>query len=417
MTAYMLSRTKKRTLILCHRMELLEMISGGLSVPHGLILPGQKTTPPDQVLVGMIQTVQRRLDRLPKFEWVISDEAHLAMADGWRNTLKYYDKAWHLGMSATPCRLDGRGLGDVFDTFVFGPSVRELTERGYLVPCKTFAPPAPSTDGLKKTAGEYSMDDAGDMFGTPKVVGDAIEHLERHGAWRPTIVFCCTRAHAEGVAASFRARGFTAANIDGSMTKEQRGRLVAMFKARQIQVLTNVELLTTGFDAPLIECAIFLRPTVSLALWLQMVGRVLRISLGKTEAIVLDHVGNSLRLGLPDDDREWSLDGTPKKRKEALALKQCTSCFMVHRPAPKCPHCGYVYPVMQRLPQQVAGDLVEVRAKEGIIKAAKLSDLLRDNMTYAELLEIARVKGYRISWAWHVLRAQQEKRKKDRGES
>jgi len=406
MTKFMLGRTKKNTLYLCHRAELADMIHEDLrdaGLPHGMIGPSSAALPNTYRLhVGMMQTVARRLDRLPPFEWVISDEAHLAMSPTWSGILKHYDRAHHLGMSATPCRLDGKGLGDVYDAIVYGPTVRELTERGYLTPCRAFAPAVPM-EGVKRTAGEYQMGDAARVLDTGTVTGDAIREYAKRMLGKRAIVFCCTREHADHVAGQFRMAGIPAANVDGSMPKADRAARIADFRAGRTMVLTNVDLLTTGFDCPQIECAIFLRPTQSLALYLQMVGRILRIATGKQFAMILDHVGNVLRHGLPDAAREWTLEGQAK-RPAAPVVRQCPECFAAFHPSPRCPECGYVFPVEnKRKPaKHVDGELVEVggeadRHREWLL-TAPLKDVLRGRDTFEAIDEIRKARGY--NWQW-----------------
>lgn len=412
MTKYMLGRTKKRTLYLCHRAELMEMICADLDeagIRHGKITPGAKVLPhTHHIFVGMMQTVTRRLDKLPRFEWVVSDEAHLAMAPTWLRILQHYSDAWHLGMSATPCRLDGRGLGEFYDQIVYGPSVRELTERGYLAPCRVFAP-AQDVSTVRKTAGDFNMDDAARLLDKAAITGNAIGEYQRHKPGKRAIVFCCTREHADHVAAEFRAAGIEAVNVDGSMTKAERDARIGAFRDGRIKVLTNVELLTTGFDMPSIEAGIFLRPTQSLALYLQMVGRILRIAPGKEDAVLLDHVGNVLRHGMPDAEREWTLDGRAK-RQAAVAVRQCSECYAAFAPAPKCPACGFVFPIKARAVATDAreGELAQVAlsdtdARLRHLREAPLKELIRAAKTREALDEIRQARGYAPGWVRHML--------------
>ena len=410
MTRYMLERTRKRTLILAHRQELVDMISEALPVPHGIIAPGRRLGP-DQIQVGMMQTVSRRLDDLPAFEWVISDECHLSMSPTWRRILDHYKGAHHLGMSATPCRLDGKGLGEVFDAIVYGPSVAELVARGYLVPARVFAPAARIEAASR--GGDFAMDQAGAALDQAKITGDAVAQLRKHGPQRQAIAFCCTREHAQHVAEQFTADGFPAANIDGAMTAAERGRILADFRARRLAVLTNVDLLTTGFDCPQIDALIFLRPTQSLALYLQMLGRALRPHPGKENALILDHVGNTLRHGLADAPREWSLDGKPK-RSTPPPVRQCSACFAAFSPAPKCPACGQPCSAVaapRRDLSVTAGDLVEIDAATiERVQAADLKSLLRTASTMADLQLIAKIRGYKPLWAFQIMRMRRQRR-------
>lgn len=399
MVRYMLERTTKRTLILCHRAELLGMISDSLPVPHSVI---GKSAHAERVCVGMMQTVARRLDKLPAFDWVISDECHLAMSPTWSSILKHYSNAWHLGLSATPCRLDGKGLGETFDSIVYGPSISELTTRGYLAPCRVFAP-AHELEKIRKAGSDYNMEDAASVLNKPQITGSAMEHLRRLAPDRQAIAFCCNRQHADDVAAQFRGEGISAVNIDGSMSDGERKSRLGAYLRREVQVLTNVDLLTTGFDCPQIEVEIMLRPTQSLALFLQMVGRVLRISPGKTDAILLDHVGNVFAHGLPGGAREFTLEGR-LKRVQAPPVRQCPKCYAAFKPSPKCPACQYVFPT-ELSPRQAAkrraGELAEMqRANPNeYLKVAPFKAVVKEAKSLEALQAIAKARGYDHRWA------------------
>lgn len=413
MTKYMLGRTRKRVLYLCHRAELMDMVCDDLAaegIAHGVIGPGHGAPlrHTHQISVGMMQTVSRRLDKLPAFDWVISDEAHLAMAPTWLKILQHFKGAWHLGMSATPCRLDGKGLGEFYDQIVYGPSVRELTDRGYLSPCRVFAP-ANDVALVKKSGSDFNMDDAARLLDKAAITGSAVAQLRKLAPGRRAIVFCCTREHADHVAEQFRAEGFAAANIDGSMTAAQRAQRLADFRTGRLTVLTNVELLTTGFDCPQIEVGIFLRPTQSLALYLQMVGRILRIAPGKADAVLLDHVGNVLRHGMPDEAREWTLEGRAK-RSAPPPVRQCPKCYAAFRPAPKCPACTFVFPVVARARATAErdGDLTELSGDEAAarlrrLRDAPLKELLKAAKTREALEEIRKARGYHPAWTARML--------------
>lgn len=414
MTAYMLGRTRKRTLYLCHREELLESICDDLTsygVPHGVISASTKSLSSHAIHVGMMQTVARRLDALPAFQWVISDEAHLAMAPTWASILAHYDTAWHLGMSATPCRLDGKGLGEFYDQIVYGPSVRELTGLGYLSPARVFAPLKPQ-DTIKRSRSDFNMEDAARLLDKPSITGSAVDHLRRHGPNLRALVFCCTREHADNVARQFREAGFAALNVDASMS--DRKERIAAHKAGRVQILTNVDLLTTGYDDPSLGAGVFLRPTQSLALYRQMLGRLLRIAPGKTEALILDHVGNVLRHGLPDADIEWTLDGRPK-RTGPPPVKQCSQCYAAFAPAPVCPACGYEFPVAAKGRTIVLkdGELVEATA-EAVEKITreKLNAMMADCRSLPDLQALGKRLGYKPQWAFMQFRARLARRQR-----
>lgn len=416
MTKYMLGRTSKNTLYLCHRAELADMIHEDLKsagLPHGMITANSKAEPDRYKLhVGMMQTVTRRLDRLPAFDWVISDEAHLAMSDTWLRILRHYSAALHLGMSATPCRLDGKGLGEIYDDIVYGPSVAELINLGFLSPYRAFAP-SEAIGSIKRIAGDYQMNDAARVLDTSTITGKAVDEYLKRADGKRALVFCCTVEHAEHVAGQFRASDIPAASIDGAMNKAERAARIQAFRDGTTPVLTNVDLLTTGFDCPQIEVAIFLRPTQSLALYLQMVGRVMRIAPGKSEALLIDHVGNTLRHGLPDTTRHFTLDGQVKDPERKLPIRQCKECFAVFPPAPVCPVCGYEFPIQQRERKEVDGELAEIthpvappdrnRDYDDWLRRAPLAVVMRGRYTRQQIEEVRIARGYRPGWTFHRL--------------
>lgn len=402
MLGYMLSNTRRRTLILAHRRELLDQISESLPVEHGIIAAG-KPHNNAPVQVGMVQTVARRLDSLPQFEWVISDEAHLSVSQTWSRVIKHYPSALGLGLSATPTRLDGKGLGEHFDSIVYGPSIKQLVSDGYLTRCRVFCPPV-EFEKIRSLRGDYDMAEAEDRLDNPYITGNAVEHLQRIGPGRKTIVFCCGVKHATHVAEQFRDAGISAIDVNGGMS--DRAQRVADFKAGNVQVLTNVDLLTTGFDCPDIQAGVFLRPTLSRALYLQMVGRLLRVAQGKTDALLLDHVGCVLRHGLPDADREWSLAGTGDSERQAiesgLAIRRCDKCFLVYEAhLSACPYCGTTAETGSRLLEERDGQLVEITERDRRLewlKSAEYGKALSSCETPEQIREMANARGYASGW-------------------
>ena len=182
-----------------------------------------------------------------------------------------------------------------------------------------------------------------------------------------------------------------------------RAERIASFRSGQTQVLFNVDLLSTGYDDPGISAGIFLRPTGSLALYIQMVGRFLRIAEGKQNAIILDHVGNTARHGLVDEDREWTLDGRPKRKpgEATPATRQCIECYAVHRPAPVCPCCGYTYQTKAREIEERDGELVELTSATVKPRVTKvdLQAMIRAAKTYPDLKDLGERLGYKPTWA------------------
>jgi DNA repair protein RadD len=273
----------RQVLILVHRRELIHQASAKLAaigVDHGVIAAG--ITPANaSVQVASVQTLIRRLDRAAAPDLIIIDEAHHAVAGNtWGRIIDHWPNSLLLGVTATPVRQDGRGLGSMFDHLVLGPSTAELIATGYLTPARIYAPP-PVADltGIHRRAGDYAIDEAADRMDRPTVTGDAISHYQRIGAGQPAIAFCCNVKHAEHVCHAFKVAGIRAATLLG--TTADRDALVARFAAGFIDVLVTVDVVSEGFDCPGAAVAILLRPTQSEGLYLQQIGRVLRPSPGK----------------------------------------------------------------------------------------------------------------------------------------
>ena len=355
----------RQVLILVHRRELLHQASRKLTdigLDHGLIAAGIPATD-HPVRIASVQTLARRL---PTMDWqpslIIIDEAHHASAGSWKTVLNKWPDAFRLGVTATPCRLDGRGLGIAFDQLVLGPSVADLTDWGFLSPARIYAPPVVADlTGLRRRAGDYAADQAATAMDRPTVTGDAIAHYQRLAPGQRAIAFCCSIDHANHVAASFNAAGIPAATLLGNTP--DRDAVVAAFDAGSVQILVTVDVVSEGFDIPAASCAILLRPTQSLGLYLQQVGRVLRPAPGKDHALVLDHVGNVHRHGFPDDHREWSLTEGARGATgvSAPSVRTCPECFAAFKPAPQCPVCGAQCAAEPRTLQQIEGELLEIQ--------------------------------------------------------
>lgn len=344
-----------RVLILVHRRELLLQGSRALrevGLDHGLIASGLPRTDA-QVRIASVQTLVRRLAHVSPPDLIVIDEAHHAVAGSWRRVLEHWPRARILGVTATPARLDGKGLGvhvdGPFDHLVLGPSVQELTRGGYLAPADVYAPPMKADlSGVHTRLGDFDRREMRLRMDKPVISGDAVEHYLRLTPGRPAIAFCTSVEHAEHVAEAFCEEDVPAASIDGGMSDAERDGVLEDLACGEIQVLTSCEIVSEGFDLPAVEVAILLRPTQSLTLYLQQVGRVLRPAPGKASATILDHVGNVKRHGLPDADRSWDLDGATRRPSGEAPVCRCPECFACHPPAPTCPECGHVYGGQER---------------------------------------------------------------------
>jgi DNA repair protein RadD len=298
---------------------------------------------------------------------VLVHNCHHAAAGTWGKILAAFPKAIRLGFTATPERLDGKGLASAFDCMVKGPEVGWLIENQFLTQPKYYAPPNQlNLDGMTVRAGDYAKDEVSAAVDKPSITGDAVSHYRRLCDGLPAVAFCASVAHAEHVAQAFTDAGYRAATIDGTLDRQERRARVRGLADGSIQVLTSCEIISEGFDIPSVTAAILLRPTKSLGMHLQQVGRVLRIAPNKPHAIILDHVGNCLRHGLAEEEREWSLEGRKKRKKkvgdddDAPPVRQCPKCYACHVPAPHCPECGHTYEMKPREIEQKDGELVEL---------------------------------------------------------
>ncbi|SLK03908.1 DEAD/DEAH box helicase [Novosphingobium mathurense] len=399
---------------LVHRRELLSQASQtfhSLNIPHGTVQAGHVSNPYARVQVASVQTIIRRLDELPAPDLIVFDEAHHIGSASWQAIFEHFPHARVLGLTATPWRLDGVGLGNWFEHMVLGPTTGELIEQGSLSRYRLFAPAMPDLSGVGTVAGDFHRSALSAAMDKPQIVGDAIGHYKRLCAGKRAVAFAAGVENSKHIAAQFIAAGIPAEHVDGSMSVAERDGAVERFRSGQTLILSNADLFGEGFDVPAIEAAILLRPTKSLSLHLQQVGRALRPAEGKSEAIILDHAGNSLLHGLPDDAREWDLADREKKKRAApseVPVRTCEECYFVYRPAPKCPQCGHAVEVKAREIEVVDGVLEEVKKAE---PRAKFREQGKANSLDA-LIELGRQRGYKnpTFWARKVWASRQGRR-------
>lgn len=335
------------------------------------------------VVIASIQTLVRRLESLPWLNpsQIVADECHLSLAATWRRVLDNWPCARLLGLTATPTRLDcqsfARSAGGLYDKIVLGPSVADLIDCGSLAKYKLYGPPVHFREDVKlhRKGGDFDAKDLEKEMDTPVIYGDVIGHYAALSKGKPAIAFCPTVATAERFAQAFRDAGYRAISLDGQTDDAVRRRSLQQLGRGELDVVTSVSILVEGTDVPFATTALMLRRTESLSLYLQAVGRVLRPHPDKEHAIILDFVGVTGIHGYPDDEREWSLDGQPKRTRRVndnepdVLIKTCPKCFAIHKPAPVCPSCSFEYPVKERREmQQVEGTLQEItdEAKEAL---------------------------------------------------
>lgn len=427
-TAGMISRAVSRghrCMFTVHRQELMDQSIEAFKeqgIDHGCIAAGYEPDYSKPVQIASIDTLRKRLDVLeaPPSLLIVDEAAH-SCSKTWRSVISHFDKSFVVGLTATPERLDGKGLGDIFGAMVMGPTTRWLIDHGFLSDYDLFGPSVPDLSGVKTRAGDFVTDQIASIMDTPRITGDAINEYIRHCSGKRAIAFCAGIAHSEHTAAAFRDRGYSAVHVDGNTPKQLRREIMADFRSGKIKVVTNVDLFGEGVDVPSVECVIGLRPTQSLSLYIQQVGRVLRKSDGKDRAIILDHAGNWKRHLLPDEDREWSLDGRKKKTKTQIEdevktkIRQCPVCYLSHRPAPICPYCKFQYPIKAREIEQVDGVLDKIsRDQAKAVDRRKRGYEEFKSETREDLEKLAFDRGYKSPTVWAELRlAAREERKPD----
>lgn len=395
-----------RVCILVHRRELVRQVSQclGQEILHGIIGQGYTPRPSEVIQIAMAQTLVRRLERYPRFDFIIIDEAHHTVADTWHRIINYHCGAYVLGVTATPCRLDGRGMGDVFEALVPGPSVRDLTPQ-WLAPARVYVPSGSpiNTTGVHRRAGDYIPSELEAVVNRRSITGDAIEHYRRYADGLPAVVFCTSVQHAQDTAAQFCEAGYRFVCVHAATPDVDRDR--AVMGLSWGDSVTNCDLFSEGVDVPGLVAGIMLRPTLSLGWAMQTMGRCLRKSPGKSHAIILDHAGNCLRHGLPDTPREWTLTAgavhRPPDPDGIGPVRICPQCFAAHETGPVCPYCGHVYEIKPRTVATRGGELLLMTRDERVREE-------RDAGSFEELLALEISRGYKAGWACARARARGE---------
>jgi DNA repair protein RadD len=389
--------TVPRTEILDQTAEKLQ----DLAIDHFVLRAGVRThriAANDRVVLAMAPTLARRLDCWPAW-WrphvVVVDECHYA-PEQVRAAQALWPEAHFLGLSATPERMGDDTLADCYDAIIAGPDAPSLIQGGFLVPAVVFAAPSPDLSGIKRVRGDYDSADLSRRFSTDALMGLVPEAWARHASGERTIVFAASRAHGKALTERFRPRGVRVAFVDATTPTDDRKYALKRLREGDLTVLVNVGLFVEGLDMPEITCIQLATATHSLSRYLQMVGRGLRISpkTGKRRLIVIDHGGNCIRHGMPDDPRIWTLERQQRDESEPT-LRECSGCGAVYsRQLRACPQCGRTAPLPiargpRREPEHVPVELVQV---SGGVPVTELSSLERK--------ELSRVTPPRMPPTW-----------------
>ena len=404
----------KRVLFLAPRRELIYQASGKFDehgIIHGIIMAGEAPYAFADVQVASFDTLHARAVRskrinLPPADVVVVDEAHLSIAKTKADILKAYPSAIIVGLTATPARGDGRGLGEIYDDLVQTFDIAHLTERGYLAPARYFAPSKPDLAGLKVSNGDYVTAGLAERVDTAQLVGDVVHNWRRIASDRQTVVFCVNRAHSRHVCEQFNAAGFKAEHLDGETPNDERKAILGRVSSGETQILCNVFVATFGLDIPSLSCAVLARPTKNISLYLQTCGRVIRTHEGKTDAIIIDHSGAIEEHGYLDEYIPWSLDSQSKiaeRKKKAQEERQepkeiiCAECGASFKSSRSCPECGHeMIPPSKPIPTHQA-DLQELSKDKR--KNNREWSKERKAAFFGGLAAYGRERGYKPGWA------------------
>ena len=364
--------------------------------------------PLNTIHIGMAITTANRISELPPPDLIIFDECHISVASTYWKIVNAAPSAHIVGLTASPCRTDNKPLGSLYETLVEGVTVKWLIENKFLAPYDYYSVSVADLSAMS------DCNDAADFLMKPAVYGQVIENWKKLAGGLPTVCYCASVKHSADTAKEFQAAGINAVHFDGSTPYAERKDIVEHFRAGEIQVLCNCDLISMGFDMPNIGCVLMLRPTQSASLYIQQSGRALRYKPGKT-AVIIDAVANFMRFQLPDEPYEWSLDVPIKQRKEIdsegnFYIRTCPECFRVFQTAPVCPFCGYKYPLHPReIESRRSIELRRITAEEAAEAERRRKAARREQgqaKTFEELLAIGKAKGYRnpAYWAQQVIR-------------
>jgi DNA repair protein RadD len=354
----------------------------------------------------------------------IVHNCHHGTSKTYRDIFSAFPAARLLLVTATPCRSDGQGLGvksgGIADTMILGPSMAELMKLGFLSRARVFAPPIGiDLTGVPKRMGDYDKTELANRIDKPTITGSAVEHYLRLCKGQPAIAFCVSVKHAEHVANEFRNAGIRAVRVDGKMDDSTRKNAIEGLGTGKVDLLTSADLIGEGLDIPSCSAVLLLRPTFSKSLHLQQIGRALRVAPNKPHATILDHVGNIMRHGFPDDEQNWELDPERDERRKqkrdldlTVRIEQCPECFFVYELGPTfCPSCGSEKASKERKIRVAEGQLEELKKEE--MERAKIATRREQGeaQTVEELTELGKKRGYANPrfWAERILNGRKRK--------
>lgn len=398
---------QKRVVFIAHRKEIINQTSDKLelfNIEHGVIMANHSRVNNHPVQVASIQTLTRR--NKPKADLVIIDECHLSVSDSFKKIIDHYHGATIIGLTATPIRLDGKGLGEIYSDIIQVVPMAQLIEEGHLVKPRVFAPFVPDLKGVKTSKGDYDATQTAKLMDKKEITADIVMHWLSATQDRKTIVFASSVEHSKNIVAEFQHAGISAKHLDANTPANIRDQTLNEWRDGKFTVLSNMGLFIEGLDVPDAACCILARPTKSLTIYLQAVGRIMRPAIGKTDCIILDCAGLTYEHGFVDDARHWTLNGKVKRAKDdAPAVHICENCFAAYSKAQhpnECPECGFETPVERRETKHTDVDMVELTPS--IVANLRAKRIKRLEMgkckTLDDFIELGKLRGYKAGWAY-----------------
>jgi len=370
-----------KVLWIVHRRNLVKQMHDVLKkyfdIDAGIIMAGIESETDKLVQLCTIQSYSRRLN-LDALEWnkfyispeiVIVDECHRSISKSYKSLLKLYKDKIIIGFTATPARADGRGMGELYEEIIDIANIKNLTEQGYLCPIRYFVPSKIDLDGVKIVMGDYQIKELAEKTIKKKLIGDIVDNWLKCAENRKTIVFCVNVKHSIAICEEFNRRGIPAEHLDAHSTDDERDAVFSKMERGDITVICNVALYQEGLDVPSVSCIVMARPTKSMGLYRQCVGRGLRIENGKENCILMDHGNVIEEHGLLEWPVTWTLDGKRKawskpRRETVKKLVKCIACGLVFEGRNVCPDCGTQVKAFGQAIETIDAELEELDAKK-----------------------------------------------------
>jgi len=403
-----------RVLFLAHRRELITQASDKLTqsdIRHGIIMANHRSDKTYNVQIASVDTLRARAINakkmdLPKADVIFIDECHRSLSNTYLKIISLYKDSLLIGLTATPVRGNGEGLGSVYEHMVSAPSIKELTKLGSLVDVKYYSPSVPDLKGIGVIGGDFNSKSLNDRMDQPKLVGDIVSTWKHLAKDKQTLIFASGVKHSQNIMEAFKSNGIKAGHLDGGTENEEREQTLKDFNSGKITVLCNCMVLTEGFDSPCAEVCVLARPTKSLGLYIQMVGRVLRPHKSKQNAMVIDHSGAVYINGFVDDEHKWDL-GTGILRKRAERKERtkedsvivCEGCFRTYSGSNICPTCGKIHQTKSEYVAFLDSQLGLVNKKTRVIEAKEKYAPDFRRVFYEELIGMGEIKGYKPGWS------------------